>query len=255
MSKLSSYMNRRTFLRKASQGAVFVSGALTFPKWVFGSPNKSSNLEEYCFLISPHKSIAMRDINSTPEQFLKDNPSVQAAINGPQFRDNHTMGLSYLKKNYYYSNEDPGDIRAYFSISNDGRRVAVTNDLEGHVIGYWSKNKRFILKDYWMVIGARPALLLNGNISKEALHPGYIGTSYRSAIGTKTGKDICFAVSTDAILMSEWAERLKDAGYEGALNLDGGPISQMAVRNKSDNISVKGKGTGNTKLVIFEYNR
>jgi len=53
--------------------------------------------------------------------------------------------------------------------------------------------------------------------------------------------------------MSEWAQRLQDANYNSALNLDGGPISQMAVRDTSDEISVKGKGTKNTSLIIFSY--
>ena len=99
-------------------------------------------------------------------------------------------------------------------------------------------------------------LVTNGKVNNQALEDRYSERRfYRSAIGTKTGKDICFAVSTDAILMSEWSERLRETGYNGALNLDGGPISQMTIRDRTDGISVKGKGTGNTKLVIFSYRR
>lgn len=239
------YMDRRTFLRKATQGAVGFSGVLAFPSLVFGSPNQDSKLEEYCFSVSPNKSIAMRSIDTTPEQFLRDNPNVEAAINGSYYgSDNKTEGIAYLADNWHFATEKPEHTRGYFSVNRKGDEIKVSESLDKQ------------LTDYFLVLGTHPLLVTNGEVNSQALEDRYAGrTSYRSAIGTKTGNDICFAVSTDTILMNEWAERLRDAGYDGALNLDGGPISQIAIRDSSDNISVKGKGTGNTKLVIFSYNR
>ena len=238
-------MDRRAFLKTAGKGLVVVGGTLAFPSLVLGSPNKPSNLEEYCFSISPHKSIAMRGVDATPEQFLRDNPSVETAINGPYYGPNSkTEGIAYLADNWHFATEKPEHTRGYFSVNRKGDEIKVSESLDGK------------LTDYFLVIGTHPLLVTNGKVNSQSLEDRYSGrTFYRSAIGTKTGKDICFTVSTDAILMSEWAKRLRDAGYDGALNLDGGPISQMAIRSRNDEISVKGKGTGNTRLVIFSYNR
>jgi len=238
-------MNRRTFLKKATQRAAAVGGALVFPSLVLGSPNRYSNLEEYCFSVSPNKYIAMREVDTTPEQFLRDNPTVEAAINGSYYgSDNKTEGIAYLADNWHFATEKPEHTRGYFSVNRKGDEIKVSESLDGK------------LTDYFLVLGTHPLLVTDGNVHSQACEDRYRGRRfYRSAIGTKTGKDICFAVSTDAIFMNEWAERLKNAGYDGALNLDGGPISQMAIRDRSNNISLKGKGTENTKLVIFSYNR
>lgn len=238
-------MNRRAFLRTASKVVTVVGGVLALPSLVLGASNQPSNLEEYCFSISSHRSVAMRGVDTTPEQFVRNNPSVEAAINGSYFgSDNRTEGIAYLADNHHFATQKPEHIRGYFSVNRKGDEIKVSESLDGK------------LTDYFLVLGTHPLLVTNGKVNSQALEDRYgRRTFYRSAIGTKTGKDICFAVSTDAILMSEWAKRLRDAGYVGALNLDGGPISQMAIRDRSGGISVKGKGTGNTKLVIFSYKR
>ena len=238
-------MDRRAFLKTVGKGVVVVGGALAFPSLALGSPNKSLNLEEYFFSISPHKSIGMRGVDTTPEQFLKADPSVEATINGPYYgQDNKTEGIAYLADSWHFATEKPEHTRGYFSVNREGNEIKVSESLDGK------------LTDYFLVIGTHPLLVTDGKVHSQALEDRYDGRiSYRSAIGTKTGKDICFAVSTDEILIREWAKRLRYAGYNGALNLDGGPFSQMAIRNRFDNISIKGKGTGNTKLVIFSYNR
>jgi len=237
-------MDRRTFLKTAVGGAIVLAKETISPNLAFGSSNKSLNLEEYCFSISPHKSIAMRGVDTTPEQFLRNNPGVETAINGLYFGPNNkTQGIAYLAKNWHFATETPEYIRGYFSVNRRGDEIKVSESLDGK------------LTDYFLVLGTHPLLVTNGKVNSQSLEDRYGGRKcYRSAIGTKTGKDICFAVSTDAILTSEWAERLRKAGYDGALNLDGGPISQMAIRDRTGGISVKGKGTGNTKLVIFSYN-
>lgn len=238
-------MDRRNFLKTVGRGVVILYGALAFPSLVLGSPNKSSNLEEYCFSISPRKSIAMRGVDTTPEQFLRDNPSVEAAINGSYFGpDNKTEGIAYLVDNWHFASEKPEHARGYFSVNKRGDEIKVLESLDRK------------LNNYFLVLGTHPLLVTNRKVHNQSLEERYAGRiAYRSAVGTKSGKDICFAVSTDEILMSEWAQRLKEVGYDGALNLDGGPISQMTIRDVTDGISVKGKGTGNTKLIIFSYNR
>jgi exopolysaccharide biosynthesis protein len=238
-------MDRREFLKTAGIGVVLLGGSLAFPNLVIGNPNNPSNLEEYCFSISPHKSIAMRSGDTTPEEFVRKNPNVKAAINGPYYgSDNRTEGIAYLANDLHFATEKPEHTRGYFSVNRRGDKIKVEKSLDGK------------LNDYFLVLGTHPLLIRDGKIHSQSLEKRYGDRRfYRSAVGTKTGKDICFAVSTDEILMSEWAQRLKDAGYNGALNLDGGPISQMAIKDKDGRISVKGKGTGNTKLVIFSYNR
>ncbi len=219
-------MDRRTFLKTAGKVAVFVGGALAFPNLVLGNPNHPSNLEEYCFSVSPHKSIAIRRVDTTPEQFLRDN-NVEAVINGPYYEG--VEGIAYLADNWHFATEKPEDTTGYFSVNRKGDEIKVTESLDGK------------LNDYFLVLGTHPLLVTDGKVHSQSLEPRYDSkrTAYRSAIGTKSERDICFAVSTDQILMSEWAQRLMEAGYNGALNLDGGPISQMAIRDRTGGISVK----------------
>jgi len=235
-------MDRRMFLKTAGKGVALVGGALAFPSILLGNPNPS-NLEEYCFTISPHKSIALRAVDTTPEKFLRDNPTVEAAINGPYYdAENRTEGVAYLANDWHLATGKPDDIRGYLSVSRKGDEIKVAESLSGK------------LEDYFLVLGTHPLLVTDGKVHSQSREQRYRERiAYRSAIGTKSGSDMCFAVSADEILMSEWAQRLDEVGYYGALNLDGGPISQMALRD--DGISVKGKGTGNTKLVIFSYTR
>ncbi len=236
-------MDRRTFLKTVAKATVVLGSAFYFPHLVVGSPN-ASHLEEYCFTISPHKSIAMRAVDTTPEQFLGDNPSVEAAINGLYYGpDNKNEGIAYLADNWHFATEKPAHTKGYFIVNREGNNIDVIASLEGS------------LTDYFLVLGTHPLLVTEGKVHDQSLEERYAGrTAYRSAIGTKTGKDICFAVSTDQIFIRDWAQRLKEERYRGALNLDGGPISQMAIRGDGV-VSIKGNGTENTKLVIFSYNR
>jgi len=234
-------MDRKKFL--ILFGTFVVGGYLLAPNL----SSAQSNLEEYCFKISPNKSIAMREVNTTPEQFLKENPDVEAVINGTYFGGNNSNkyrpeGIAYLAENHHFATEKPEHTRGYFSVNRKGDEIQVSENLEK------------TLNDYWMVIGTHPLLVVNGKIHSQANEKRYNErVEYRSAIGTKD-KDVCFAVSNDKILMSEWANRLKNNEYKGAINLDGGPISQMAIR-KNENILVEGKGKSNTRLVIFSYHK
>ena len=231
-------MNRRDFLGVAGFGLV---GTFTFPKATFGQ-SATGGLEEHCFQISPSKKIGMREIDTTPEQFLRQNPNVEAVINGTYFgQDKRPEGIAYLADGHHFATRGPEHTRGYFAVNREGSRVQVSEKLAGN------------LNNYWLVIGTHPLLVVNGEIHNQANENRYVERtpSYRSAIGTKDN-GICFAVSTGEISMREWAKRLKEVGYQGAINLDGDPISQMAVRER-DRILVKGGGTQNTRLVVFSY--
>ena len=98
-------------------------------------------------------------------------------------------------------------------------------------------------------------LVTNGEVNGQAKEDRYNNVSaYRSAIGTKNGKGICFAVSEDKTTMAEWAQRLQGLGYQGAINLDGGPYSQMAVR-ENNNVITHGNGNQKSRVVIFSYKK
>jgi uncharacterized protein YigE (DUF2233 family) len=109
-----------------------------------------------------------------------------------------------------------------------------------------------------LVIGTRPLLVKDGKIHSQAKLEKYNYNNqvaleaYRSAIGTKDGKNICFAVSQRAIIMSGWAAALQSAGYNQAINLDGGTISGLAVR-ESNSIQSYGGGIFPTRLIIYAY--
>ncbi len=237
-------MNRSTFLKTLGKATLVLGSAFYFPHLVVGSPN-APHLEEYCFTISPRKSVAMRAVDTTPEKFVRDTPGVEAAINGLYYSsDNKSEGIAYLADNWHFATEKPAHTRGYFIVNREGNRIDVTESLDGK------------LTDYFLVLGTHPLLVTDGKVHAQSLEERYAGRiAYRSAIGTKTGKDICFAVSTDQILIRVWAQRLKEVGYRGALNLDGGPLSQMAIKEGDGVVSVKGNGTENTKLVIFSYTR
>ena len=229
-------------MKTVGKATLVLGSAFYFPHLVVGSSN-APHLEEYCFTISPHKSVAMRAVDTTPEKFVRDTPGVEAAINGLYYgADNRSEGIAYLADNWHFATEKPAHTRGYFIVNREGNNIDVTASLEGS------------LTNYFLVLGTHPLLVTEGKVHAQSLEGRYAGrTAYRSAIGTKTGKDICFVVSTDEILIKEWAERLRGTGYTGALNLDGGPLSQMAIRAEDGVVSVKGNGTEKTKLVIFSY--
>ena len=172
-------------------------------------------------------------------------PNVDSAINGPYFdkRDKNgklVEGIAYLANNHNFGNNNPDHVRGYFTVSLDGNKIGVTRQLNGN------------FNDYWLVIGTYPLLVLNPQVHSQARMPVYnASTRYRSAIGTKNG-NVCFAVSENELTMEQWAEMLHQAGYSGAINLDGGPVSQLAERI-GGRVSVKGKGKSPARLLIFEY--
>lgn len=228
-------MDRRHILKLAGFSVIFPRG--------YAQPHTNA-LSEYCFQISPTRTIAMSKIDITPVEFLKQNPNLEAVINGIYFGDfGEPLGLAYMADGHHFATEMPRDIRGYFSVNRNGNEIQVSEKLSG------------ALDDYWIVIGTHPLLVVNGEPHAQSMEARYSRLmDYRSAIGTKGDNNICFAVSTDKLLIQDWARILKESGYQGAINLDGGPKSQLAV-NENGTIRVSGPGTENTRLVIFSQTR
>jgi len=236
-------MRRRTLL-----AMILYAGINTIP---VQTQNKLSNLSQHCFDITPERHIGIEGVATTPENFVRTHLNVDSAINGTYFDRNDKQGklvegIAYLTRNRHFGNNNPGQVRGYFTVNIDGDEINVARQFNGS------------FNDYWLVLGTYPLLVLpidnKPQIHPQAQVPIYNSdTSYRSAIGTKNGQ-VCFAVSEDSIKMNQWAERLQREGYRGAINLDGGPVSQLAER-KNGKIETKGKGKSNTRLVIFEYTK
>lgn len=200
------------------------------------------NIEDYCFEPSANLSLSIQRDNTTPKRFLKEHRNVEAVINGVYYGEDFTpFGIAYAAGKEY-ANGNRKQARGYFSIDKKGR-IQVSESLP---------NK----KNYNFVIGTYPLLVKNRTVHSQAREKRYNYdyvdkkdlVAYRSAIGSKKN-DICFAVSTTPLTMHAWAELLVKTGYTSALNLDGGPISQLAVRRDGD-IDVYGIGF-QTSLVIF----
>jgi len=211
--------------------------------------NMPSNLSEHCFEISENRNIAMQEVATTPGQFLKDskNSGVESAINGTYFggkdpRHFRPEGIAYLADGNQFADGNLRYVRGFFTVSKDGKQINISETLDGR------------LSNYWLVIGTHPLLVADSKINSQSQETRYASTGLRSAIGTKNGRNICFAVSENELTMAQWAERLQNSRYKGAINLDGGPISQMAVR-ENGNIKIKGQGKSPTRLVIFEYKK
>src|SRR3989344_7322070 len=242
-------MKRRTLL------SMLMYPALSSVK-LFSSQRKLSNLSEHFFDISEHQTIGVRELTTTPQKFVENNSDIAAAINGPYFSPNYkTQGIVYLAEGQQLGDGNLEYVRGYFSVSKSGNEIKV-----GEVLGGTGTLDEK-LRNYWFVIGMHPLLVVNKAVHMQAREDMYkydnqrgVKKGYRSAIGTKNGKTIYFAVSEDKITIEEWAERLQTFGYQGAINLDGGPFSQLAER-KDGKIEVKGKGNSPTRLIIFEYKK
>lgn len=232
-------------------GGCQISGQLDF-KNVNNSKLEISNQEitqklaEYCFIPDDYTHLGASLSATRPDIFLQQYDYVKAAINGVYFGadDDKPQGIVYFNGQHLATKK--GQITGYFSIDKRGQ-VKTSEYLTGAINGYQ------------LVIGTHPLLLSSGKISSQALADRYnrdaqkqYKLSYRSAIGTKDKKNICFAVSDDAITMKSWAEQLKGNGYSEAINLDGGTISQLAVRQDYQ-IKYFGGGILPTRLILFAY--
>lgn len=81
-----------------------------------------------------------------------------------------------------------------------------------------------------------PRLVIAGKIPKFKQRPAAL----RSAVGIDAAGRVLFAATTGSLTFEEWAAFLRDdLGCTEALNLDGGPSTQLAVRGKK-NITIPG---------------
>lgn len=216
-------------------------------------PSVTEQLEgkvhDFCFTESSGLMLKMQRVTTTPEQFLKfpENSNVIAAINGMYFGpDNLPEGIAYVDNGgnpQHLATQIPRHTRGYFAVKKTDE-ISVGETLSG------------LYTDYRIVIGTHPLLVVEGIVHPQAREQRYrSGTeviAFRSAIGTKDGTNICFGVSREPLLMETWAEELLQVGYRGAINLDGGPYSQLALRNENV-IITDGPGERMARLIISAY--
>jgi exopolysaccharide biosynthesis protein len=199
-----------------------------------------SSLQEYCFDITSDRTIGVLPGQTTAREFLQRNANAEAAINGPYFDPSgRTQGLAYYAGKKIPT--APSEVRGYFTVSIDGKMIDTSERIEN-------------VDQYWLVLGSHPLLISQGSTLQASEARYNLRPAFRSAIGTKDNRNICFAVSNREILMRDWAGILLGSGYRAALNLDGGPVSQMAQRT-SRGISAAGGGSQATRLIIFSYRR
>lgn len=201
------------------------------------------DISEYCFELD-QLQLGMDKVIRQPIGYVNDNSHVSAAINGVYWGadDGLPQGVAYIDGKDYSSGK--GLISGYFTISRDRSTVAVSETLAGN------------RQNYHIILGTHPILVSDGSVHEQATQDRYNVSeqgdkvSFRSAIGTKSGSDICFAVSNGLVTMKQWASELVKQGYTNAMNLDGGSVSQLGVRHDSGT-SVYGGGFEDTRLIIY----
>jgi len=209
----------------------------------------NSGLNEYCFNITPKISIGAKKATQFPADFLRSDANILAAINGVYWdTDGTPLGEVFLADNNHLANKQ-GRISGYLLVNKAGTEIKVAESFDENY------------QNYYFVVGTHPILLINSQVHSQAAEERYNKyedgrdkVSYRSAIGTKDGRNICFAVSANTLTMSDWADLLLKSGYRDALNLDGGPVSQLAIRENNE-VKTSGAGLTPTHLIIFSYQR
>lgn len=236
-------MDRRHFLLSGPLAALLAN-----PFEVLGSqraqiPGGLGAIVDYQFRFKDGLKIGMEPVQTTPEEFLRAHPNVVAAINGPIYNPDagKTQGIAYLTKGRHFGDNDLKHVHGYFTINLPGTRIEASEKFNGN----YDEN--------WMVVGHYPLLLARGQIDNRVAAFNRYGPAYRSAIGTSDGTDIHLVVSLDRFTMEQWAQRLRSSGLYGAMNLDGGNVSQLALRKEDKSIEKYGRGNEITKLMIFVF--
>jgi len=236
----------------------------SMPEYRHGNPDRYGKFivsgdfafYEYRFKITSETKFRMQEFWGFPKDFVKSNRNVLAAINGVYWNAAHKPeGALYSGKGYIGTETPEFNSRqppifgffdktrreprygGYLSVDLSGNEVRISETLHGNH------------SDYWLVVGTHPLLVMKGKIHPQAIDPHYNRTikepkaekqvpyaTYRSAIGIREIDQktyVSFIVSMDRITMSDWAKKLKDAGFAGAINIDGGPVSQLATRDAS----------------------
>ena len=211
----------------------------------------AQNITEYCNDGTLKLGIIMH--NTTPKDcFAKNSTSstkIVAAINGTYFDANgDPEGLvmrstGFTENMYAYGS---GEIRGYLYVTDTGIYAGkmCPRSISDNSASMW-------------IIGTHPLLVSGGRISMQSTEKRYnyndkdVPTkAYRSALGTKDGVHLCMAVSNKPMGMAEWASELFVEGYTQAINLDGGPISQLV----GPNGTFGGGGSNSpTKLIFYFY--
>jgi exopolysaccharide biosynthesis protein len=204
------------------------------------SDSEYSLINEYCFSLAEQGVYAVTE-TSTPYMYVMRNAEVKAAINGVYWGadDGLPQGLVQVKGVNIASGK--GLVSGYLWIEDN--TVYAGEELKN--------------EDAPFVIGTHPLLIVDGEVHEQAGDDRYntIGdgspkTAFRSSIGTKSGNDLCFVSSSDSVGMKDWATRLKEKGYTQAINLDGGPPSQLAVRD-GEQVVPNGMGLSETRLIFY----
>lgn len=204
---------------------------------------------EHCF---PARFLRAVTTVTTPAQFLSEHPEAQAAINGVYWGadDGASQGIVFIGGEHLASKK--GLVSGYMVIREDGK-VSVGEALARHVRD--GIEGRLVARD--IVIGTHPLLVVAGAVHEQAIADRYnieeygeLKTASRAALGTKNTTEICFAVSPGARTMQEWAELLVDQGYQGAINLDGGSVAQLALRT-GDVVHTYGSGLSASRLIFY----
>ncbi len=196
---------------------------------------------ESCYALSEYELVFAKQ-TTTPREFLLNHSDAVAAINGVFYdTQGDVQGAVYSQKSGHLGNQE-GRISGYFVIPN------------GAMGAYGADEFDNTFPKYEAVIGTHPMLVLDSSIHAQADEKQYnINTDgtrrefFRSAIGTKNARNVCFAVTTKIVTMHDWAKELVNQGYSAALNLDGGPVSQMSVQGGA----TYGLGASDTALVIY----
>jgi len=203
----------------------------------------NAQIGEYC--ITDGENLGFRVVKTTPTAYLKEHSDVLAAINGPYYDTfGNTEGSIIVndqsgKKILVCCS---GEVRGYLYISNNyviaGTAMPNTLD-EAHLV----------------VIGTHPLLVVNGKVHSQATEAKYNlkedgkqKVAFRSALGTKDGEHLCMAISVSKLTIKQWANLLCLCGYNQAINLDGGPVSDLAVKGKA---SLKSSKPADTRMIIY----
>ncbi len=190
----------------------------------FASLEVFSQIEEYCF--DPTK-LKIVDLEMTPSDYIKHDKNIAAVINGPSRDESGNTGIIILKggENSQVFSCCLGEIRGWLYIG----RTSI-----------YAGNNPKDMQDIIAVIGTHPLLTVEGIVNEQAKDARYKNDQFfRSAIGTKDGKNLCFAASTKKITMIEWANLLVKYGFKYSINLGGRDESELVINGSSNKRATK----------------
>lgn len=143
-------------------------------------------------------------------------PPVGVAINASFFQEDHTpIGLLVVGGREL---QPPlrSDSWGVFYLQQDYPHIALASERLPHGIT--------------QAFQARPRLIVQGKVLTFKVQP----PTARSAVGIDAGGHLLLAVVQGGLTLAQWANCLHDAlSCTDALNLDGGPSTQLAVRGKA----------------------